>query len=162
MLQRRILFLLIPLMLAISYAMAADSPSETVEQRLRALEAKVIDLERRLEVSESSRTMPASVEPASAAAPAAESAPARAMPPPLPATRSGAAAAQTIASPPSQAPAQWHALKRGMSWSQVIELLGKPGKKRVSPMAETWYYPDSDGGTIEFDRDGRVSGWSEP
>lgn len=153
--QRWAMILLVPLLLVITYAIAADAPPATVEQRLRALEAKVDNLERRLKASESSTAV---ASPAASAQPAA----AAASPAGPTVVTESAAPSQAVASPQSQAPAQWHALKRGMSWSQVIELLGKPGKKRVSPMTETWYYPDSDGGSIEFDRDGRVSGWSEP
>lgn len=134
---------------------AAEMTESAVEQRLKALEAKVVDLERRLEMKESA----AAVAPAPVATPvvAAASSPASRV-----AAPAASAAPAAVESPPSQAPAQWHALKRGMSWSQVIGVLGKPGKKRVSTMSETWFYPDSDGGSVEFDRDGRVSAWGEP
>lgn len=139
-------------------AQAAEAVDSSVEQRLKALEARVIELERRLEAKESAPGVPAAA-PASAASPAVAATPAV---PPVPAAAPRAVPAAGTDSPASLAPAQWHALKRGMSWGQVIGVLGKPGKKRVGTMSEVWFYPDADGGSVEFDRDGRVSGWSEP
>ena len=136
-------------------AQAAEAVDSSVEQRLRALEARVIELERRLEAKESAPAVPAT-------APAAAASAAVAATPATPATTPRAVPATGTDSPASLAPAQWHALKRGMSWGQVIGVLGKPGKKRVGTMSEVWFYPDADGGSVEFDRDGRVSGWSEP
>ncbi|MCR6700317.1 MAG: hypothetical protein NVV68_03735 [Dokdonella sp.] len=133
---------------AVSGVALADG-EPTVEQRLKALEQRVIELERRLDAPQ----------PAAAPAPAA---PARA-----PTTRAApaSAAAPAAAEPAAAAPpaaADWRALRKGMTWSQVSAVLGKPGKKRIGVMSEIWFYPDADGGSVEFDRDGRVSGWSEP
>ncbi len=130
---------------AASAAALADG-EPTVEQRLEALEQRVIELERRLDA------------PEAASAPAA---PAR---PPAAARSAAAASAATAAEPAPTAPptaADWQALRKGMTWSQVAAVLGKPGKKRIGVMSEIWFYPDADGGSVEFDRDGRVSGWSE-
>ena len=137
-------------------AWAATTEEATVEQRLKSLEARVVELERRLDAKESASTVPATAPVA--ASPAAPATPAV----PVVATPARAEATTGTGSPASLAPAQWHALKRGMSWGQVIGVLGKPGKKRVGTMSEIWFYPDADGGSVEFDRDGRVSGWSEP
>ena len=133
---------------AVSGVALADG-EPTVEQRLKALEQRVIELERRLDAPQ----------PAAAPAPAA---PARA-----PTTRAApaSAAAPAAAEPAAAAPpaaADWQALRKGMTWSQVSAVLGKPGKKRIGVMSEIWFYPDADGGSVEFDRDGRVSGWNEP
>ena len=135
-------------------AWAATNEEGSVEQRLKALEARVIELERRLDAKESGTAVPA-IAPV-AASPAVPATPAAA------ATSARAEPVTATGSPASLAPAQWQALKRGMSWGQVIGVLGKPGKKRVGTMSEIWFYPDADGGSVEFDRDGRVSGWSEP
>ena len=141
-------------------AQAAGPDTAVLEQRLKALEARVVELERRLEAKETSAVAPAAaVTPVAPAAPAPAIAAVPAVAP-TPAAVEGEAV--PAASPPSMAPAKWHALKRGMSWGQVVGLLGKPGKKRVGTMNEIWYYPDTDGGSVEFDRDGRVSGWIEP
>jgi len=131
---------------AVSGVALADG-EPTVEQRLKALEQRVIELERRLDAPP----------PAAAPAPAA---PARA-----PASARSAPAAPSAAEPAPAAPAvaaDWQALRKGMTWSQVSAVLGKPGKKRIGVMSEIWFYPDADGGSVEFDRDGRVSGWNEP
>lgn len=128
-------------------ALADGEP--TVEQRLKALEQRVIELERRLDAPQ----------PAAVPAPAA---PARATTTrPAPAAAAAPAAAEPAAAAPPAA-ADWQALRKGMTWSQVSAALGKPGKKRIGVMSEIWFYPDADGGSVEFDRDGRVSGWSEP
>lgn len=131
---------------AVSGVALADG-EPTVEQRLKALEQRVIELERRLDAPP----------PVAAPAPAA---PARA-----PASARSAPAAPSAAEPAPAAPAvaaDWQALRKGMTWSQVSAVLGKPGKKRIGVMSEIWFYPDADGGSVEFDRDGRVSGWNEP
>ncbi|WP_190279021.1 carbohydrate porin [Dokdonella koreensis] len=130
-------------MLGIGGLAVADG-EPTVEQRLKALEQRVIELERRLDAA-----------PAAPAAPVA--APAPTAPPAAAASRPPAAA--PVAPP---APADWQALRKGMTWSQVSAVLGKPGKKRIGVMSEIWFYPDADGGSVEFDRDGRVSGWNAP
>lgn len=139
-------------------AWAATADEASVEQRLKALEARVVELERRLEVKESGAAVPASAPIAATAAVATTPASAA----PVAAAPARTEPVSANGSPASLAPAQWQALKRGMSWGQVIGVLGKPGKKRVGTMSEIWFYPDADGGSVEFDRDGRVSGWSEP
>lgn len=127
--------------------LAVADGEPTVEQRLKALEQRVIELERRLD-----------------AAPAAPAAPAAAVAAPAPAAAPAAATSRPVAAAPAAPPAlaDWQALRKGMTWSQVSAVLGKPGKKRIGVMSEIWFYPDADGGSVEFDRDGRVSGWNEP
>lgn len=133
---------------AVSGVALADG-EPTVEQRLKALEQRVIELERRLDAPQPAA---ATATAAPARAPTTRAAPASAATP--------AAAEPAAAAPP--AAADWQALRKGMTWSQVSAVLGKPGKKRIGVMSEIWFYPDADGGSVEFDRDGRVSGWSEP
>ena len=55
----------------------------------------------------------------------------------------------------------WASLKIGMTWSQVKETLGVPGKVQAGVFGDVMYFPDGNGGKVEFDRDGRVSSWSE-
>ncbi len=49
-----------------------------------------------------------------------------------------------------------------MSWSQVTAVLGSPGDKTTGVFGDVWFYPDSSGGRVVFDRDSRVSSWSTP
>jgi len=55
----------------------------------------------------------------------------------------------------------WRRLQKGMSKSEVRQILGKPGKVRTASYGDTWYYPDVLGGSVSFEDD-RVDGWSEP
>jgi hypothetical protein len=137
-----------------SVGFAADSSNSVMEQRLKALEARVVELERRLGEKEAAPA-PAPVAPVAPAGAASTAAPA-----PAPVERAIPARAAVAARPAM--PADWSGLRRGMNGSQVTTVLGKPGKKRVGVMSEIWFYPDTDGGSVEFDRDGRVSGWNEP
>jgi outer membrane protein assembly factor BamE (lipoprotein component of BamABCDE complex) len=59
-------------------------------------------------------------------------------------------------------PAAWSLLKIGMSWSQVTGVLGSPGDKTTGVFGDVWFYPDSSGGRVVFDRDSRVSSWAAP
>jgi hypothetical protein len=59
--------------------------------------------------------------------------------------------------------ANWRKLKRGMSFADVTELLGEPGKITTSSLGgQTWYYPNALGGRIRFDENSNVEEWSEP
>ncbi len=57
---------------------------------------------------------------------------------------------------------RWRSLQVGMSKIEVVALLGKPGKVHKWKTGEAWYYPNSKGGEVDFDRGGKVSGWLEP
>ena len=52
-------------------------------------------------------------------------------------------------------------LRVGMTWSQVKEILGVPGKVNAGVFSDVMYFPDANGGRVEFDRNGRVSKWAE-
>jgi hypothetical protein len=56
----------------------------------------------------------------------------------------------------------WHSLKVNISKAEVTSLLGKPGKIDKWKTGEAWYYPDSRGGEVDFDINGKVTGWLEP
>lgn len=56
----------------------------------------------------------------------------------------------------------WHALKVSMSKAEVTSLLGRPGKIDKWKTGEAWYFPNPEGGEIDFDVNGNVSGWLEP
>ena len=132
----------------------ADPPSDSsVETRLHALEQRVSVLEQK----EAARER----QPAVAPAPAAP-----AMAPVAPAAATGALVATPAqvapaAAPRWQDPANWAMLRMGMTWSQVKAILGVPGKVEAGVFSDVMYFPDSDGGRVEFDRNGRVSKWTE-
>jgi hypothetical protein len=144
---------------ALGVAMAglavADPPLDpATEARIKALEERVAQLENRL----------TAVTNAQKAAATASAAPVGTAP--------GAASQQgvrmTPAVPSSVAlarwkdPATWKLLKIGMSWSQVNAVLGQPGDKTTGVFGDVWFYPDSSGGRVVFDRDSRVDSWSPP
>ena len=54
----------------------------------------------------------------------------------------------------------WRKLQKGMTESEVEELLGSPSKVNVFSTFSVWRY--GVGGRVQFDDDKRVDGWSEP
>lgn len=129
--------------LGYSAASIAQTTDAATEQRLSALEARVAALEH----MQAQAASPTAAAPYSGAQPAMATAPA-------------VAAARVVRAPPTDA--DWGSLHRGMTISQVTELLGKPGDTRVLPTTTTWYYPDIHGRSVEFDRNSRVDQWSQP
>ena len=134
-------------------ASAAPPNESTVAARLRALEQRVSELEAKAGESPSaelerrvandtleqrvSKLEDKTTAPAASAAPAAPAAP-----------------------PRWQDAKNWTALRMGMTWSQVKQLLGVPGKVKAGVFGDVMYFPDDKGGSVEFDRDGRVAAWS--
>ncbi len=57
---------------------------------------------------------------------------------------------------------RWHALQVNMSKAEVNSLLGKPGRIDKWKTGEAWYFPNSKGGEVDFDANGKVSGWLAP
>lgn len=57
---------------------------------------------------------------------------------------------------------RWHALQVNMSKAEVSSLLGKPGRIDKWKTGEAWYFPNSKGGEVDFDANGKVSGWLAP
>ncbi|WP_458071034.1 outer membrane protein assembly factor BamE domain-containing protein [Rhodanobacter sp. BL-MT-08] len=131
--------------LAVSTGAVAQTIDASADQRIRDLEARVATLERLQGIKPG---IAAAAAPG--VAPAAMQAPAVAPVPPMP----------PIPSAPTAA--DWGSLHRGMTVSQVTALLGKPGDTRVLPGSSTWYYPDTHGRSVQFDRNGRVEQWSQP
>jgi hypothetical protein len=114
---------------------------------LKALEKRVTDLEKQLSAAQAAAAAAPAVRPTAPGAPA--TAPVAA-PPPAPIVelwKEGGA---------------WSKLRRGMTWSQVRTILGSPGSKTTGVFGDVWFYPDSSGGRVVFDRDSRVSEWTEP
>lgn len=135
--------------LGYSAASIAQTTAAATDQRISALEARVAALEHMLAQGAS---------PATAAAPAAAATYGATQP-------AMAAAAPVAAAPVARAPptaADWGSLHRGMTFSQVTKLLGKPGDTRMLPTTSTWYYPNIHGRSVEFDRNNRVERWSQP
>ena len=124
----------------------AQTTDPATDQRIRDLEARVSALGHIQGIKPKTAAGTVAVPAATAAAQPA--------PQPLPAP------APPVVSDPS--PAAWGSLHRGMTVSQVTALLGKPGTTRVLPQSSTFYYPDTHGRTVEFDRNGRVDQWSQP
>lgn len=131
-------------------AATAATDTAALEARLKALEKRVTDLEKQLSAAQA----------AAAAAPAA---------PAVRPTAPGAPATAPVAAPPPAPIVElwkeggaWSKLRRGMTWSQVRTILGSPGSKTTGVFGDVWFYPDSSGGRVVFDRDSRVSEWTEP
>jgi hypothetical protein len=141
--------------LALSGSAVADPPLDpAVEARIKALEERVAQLENRL-------TAVTNAQKAAAIA--------AAQPGSAPTVTSSGHILQVAPAVPSSValarwkdPATWALLKIGMSWSQVTAVLGQPGDKTTGVFGDVWFYPDSSGGRVVFDRDSRVSSWSQP
>lgn len=73
--------------------------------------------------------------------------------------KSAPSQSQPIPSPTKwQDLANWRRLRRGMSMDKVRALLGEPDRVDV-PFYTFWRWP---GAWVQFDRDGKLDGWSEP
>ena len=139
------------IVVALSASVRADSPLDpAVEARIKALEERVAQLENRLTAVTNAQKA------AALAAAPATAAPSDHMIHVTPAVPSSVALARW------KDPATWSLLKIGMSWSQVTGLLGSPGDKTTGVFGDVWFYPDSSGGRVVFDRDSRVASWSQP
>jgi outer membrane protein assembly factor BamE (lipoprotein component of BamABCDE complex) len=60
----------------------------------------------------------------------------------------------------SPSKANWRKLEKGMSASEVEQLLGSPSKVDVFSSFSIWSY--AAGGQVKFDGRRKVDGWSEP
>ena len=143
---------------ALSGIAAADSPLDpATEARIKALEERVAQLENRLTAVTNAQKAAATAAATATAAPSGTITPAQAAgqvtPPPVP---------SSVSLSRWKDPAAWSLLKVGMSWSQVTAVLGSPGDKTTGVFGDVWFYPDSSGGRVVFDRDSRVSSWSSP
>ncbi|HVV96480.1 MAG TPA: hypothetical protein VHC92_05025 [Rhodanobacteraceae bacterium] len=143
---------------ALSGSVQADPPLDpAVEARIKALEQRVAQLENRLTAvvnaqkaaATASTATPAAPEPGAAAASTSS-------------LRLAPAVPSSVALARWKDPAAWSLLKIGMSWSQVTGVLGSPGDKTTGVFGDVWFYPDSSGGRVVFDRDSRVSSWAAP
>ena len=142
---------------ALSGLAMADPPLDpAVEARIKALEERVAQLENRLTAVTNAQKAAAT-----AAAPGAPSATAPASPS-GPVVNAAPAVPSSVSLSRWKDPAAWSLIKIGMSWSQVTAVLGAPGDKTTGVFGDVWFYPDSSGGRVVFDRDSRVSSWSSP
>lgn len=55
----------------------------------------------------------------------------------------------------------WRKLKTGMTEGEVKNFLGEPTKV-IKGIRTLWYYPNIYCGYVSFDKDGHLTGWSEP
>ena len=55
----------------------------------------------------------------------------------------------------------WRRLEMGMKHNQVRGILGDP-TKRIEGVRILWYYPSKYCGYVYFDKEGLLTGWSEP
>jgi len=145
------------MMMVLSSVAWADPPppDPATDARIKALEERVAQLENRLTAMTNAQKAAATAA-AAAPAPAPGAAPAEHTIHMTPAVPSSVALARW------KDPATWSLLKIGMSWSQVTAVLGSPGDKTTGVFGDVWFYPDSSGGRVVFDRDSRVSSWSQP
>ncbi|HJT97339.1 MAG TPA: hypothetical protein VJ696_03415 [Rhodanobacteraceae bacterium] len=140
------------MILALSGIAKADPPLDpAVEARIKALEQRVAQLENRLTAITNAQKAAAVAATPSPGAPAGE-----------PSARATPAVPSSVALARWKDPATWSLLKIGMSWSQVTAILGQPGDKTTGVFGDVWFYPDSSGGRVVFDRDSRVASWSQP
>jgi hypothetical protein len=61
---------------------------------------------------------------------------------------------------PKKDKASWRSLEKGMTKDQVKKILGEPTGVMNFNESEIWDY--ASGGSVRFDRSGRVLGWYEP
>ena len=148
-----------------SVAFAADPAKESpLEARLRVLEKRVSELEQQATKSPSAElerrvsALEKKTGPAPAAAPASNTLEQR-----VSSLEQKTVAPVVPSKPVPVAPshATWSSMRVGMTWSQVKNALGVPGKVKAGVFGDVMYFPDENGGHVEFDRDGRVSAWSE-
>jgi hypothetical protein len=135
----------------------ADAPLDpAVEARIKALEQRVAQLENRLTALTNAQKEAALAASQGGAGGAPAAAPAEH------AVRTTPSVPSSVSLTRWRDPAAWALLKIGMSWSQVTAILGAPGDKTTGVFGDVWFYPDSSGGRVVFDRDSRVSSWSQP
>jgi hypothetical protein len=135
--------LLCGLVIGLGPVVSAHASDPATDQRIKALEARMAELERRLGAYESAP--PAAMRETAPASPSTPSAPVVIAPPPPPKAISAS---------------DWSGLHRGLAERAVTTLLGRPQSKQITSVSETWFYAGDR--RVVFDRDGRVDSWSEP
>lgn len=155
-------------------ALAAPATDGTVAARLRALEQRVSELEQKASESPSAElerrvsALERKIGAGSATAATAAAAPSTLeqrvstleKKSDAPVASTAAAPAAPAVPPRWQDAKNWAALRIGMTWSQVKQVLGVPGRVKAGVFGDVMYFPDDKGGSVEFDRDGRVAKWS--
>ncbi len=57
---------------------------------------------------------------------------------------------------------RWKSLEVGQTKQDISAILGKAGMVHKWKTGEAWYYPNPQGGEVDFDANGKVTGWLEP
>jgi len=155
----------IPLVLFVCFALAGVTAARAAEPDVAALQRQVRELTRtvqalqkRVEQLEGRReaAVPAAPAPApKAAAPQAA---------PVPAAAQASAPGAGYVTPEAALRSAWHEVRRDISESEVVRLLGEPSKKFVLDGRRGWYYyyPGTGGGSVFFTDAGRVSSRQSP
>lgn len=151
-------------------ALAAPASDGAVAARLRALEQRVSELEQKASESSSvqlekrvsalEQKIGAGAAPAAAPSTLEQRVSSLEKKSDAPAAGVASAPAAPAAPPRWQDAKNWAALRIGMTWSQVKQVLGVPGKVKAGVFGDVMYFPDDKGGSVEFDRDGRVASWN--
>jgi len=149
-------------MLAPLLAQAEGKPPADIEARFAAMQAQLDALNKRLERLEHplQSHLPSPDAAANATTVddgvAATSAPPAASPPAQPAL--------TALRELEVLRTNWKQLKRGLTRTELRQLLGKPGSKLALDRQTMWYYryPGIGGGSVMLDSKGKVTGWQEP
>ena len=138
-------------------------PAADIEARFAAMQAQLNALNKRLERLEHplqshlrSPDAAANATTVDDGVAAATSAPPAASPPVQPAL--------TALSELETLRTNWKQLKRGLTRTELRQLLGKPGSELALGRQTMWYYryPGIGGGSVILDSTGKVTGWQEP
>jgi len=133
------------------FTVQADSPPADVDARFAAMQVQIDVLNKRLEqLQQMLQTRLPSADTAAETQPPAE--PPHAQP--------RLAAYQEL----EELRTNWKRLQRGLSPTELRQLLGKPRSELAFDRQTLWYYryPGIGGGSVMLDSRGKVTGWQEP
>ena len=148
-------------MILAPFAALADNPATDVDKRFATMQTQIDALNKRLEQLE--RMLRSRLPPdTNASATKADVATAVAAPPPadLPHAQPELAAYQEL----EALRTNWKQLQRGLSRTELHQLLGKPDSRLTLDQQTLWYYryPGIGGGSVMLDSKGKVTGWQKP
>jgi len=141
----------------VSAARAAEPDVAALQRQVRELTRTVQALQKRVDRLEGRRDPALRAAPAAAPkAPGPQAEPVRAAQP--------AAPGAGYVTPEAALRAAWHKIRKDISESEVVRLLGEPSKKFMLDGRRGWYYyyPGTGGGSVFFTDAGRVSSRQSP